>query len=503
MSTRESLAPRGAQMSTLAAPSAAQSWPVYARLLARTTLHKILYLAGDLAALTLAHMSAVRFVEHFLRVPMSALNPFGYHYYYIPFFALILYLFDGYKAPELRRPEQELECSCTAVAVSFLGLVLFNFVVFRSQVFSRYLVVSWFIMACVLLVATRFTLRAMHQKVWKSGLCRRRAVLIGSSVGLTEYQQLLSLQRHHGYETAGVLLACENSKAVPKAMFNLPVLGTPDQWEQCLTETAADVLIVAYHSLPYGDEWLGELLQRCKKLRVDVQLYSGVLASTKLNYEHDGYAACFRFYPQPRWSLVLQRFLKRSLDAAVGLIGSIATLALTPIIGFMIKLEDGGPTFYRSVYVRPDNAEGYYLKFRTMRVDADEILTQNSELRSQFEKQYKLSSDPRVTRVGRYLRKYSLDEFPSFFSILRGEISLVGPRTITRAQEKRYGPLLPKLLSVKPGLTGFWQVMGRQTTSYEEKVQLDMFYIDHWSIWLDLVIMFKTFWAAIRAEGAY
>ena len=131
------------------------------------------------------------------------------------------------------------------------------------------------------------------------------------------------------------------------------------------------------------------------------------------------------------------------------------------------------------------------------------ILTQDSELRRRFEKQYKLASDPRVTRVGRFLRKYSLDEFPSFFSILRGEISLVGPRTITRAQQKRYGPLLPKLLSVKPGLTGFWQVMGRQTTSYEEKVQLDMFYIDHWSIWLDLVIIFKTFWAVIRAEGAY
>jgi lipopolysaccharide/colanic/teichoic acid biosynthesis glycosyltransferase len=101
------------------------------------------------------------------------------------------------------------------------------------------------------------------------------------------------------------------------------------------------------------------------------------------------------------------------------------------------------------------------------------------------------------------LRKYSLDEFPSFFSILRGDISLVGPRTITQAQRVRYGSLLQKLLSVKPGLTGFWQVMGRQMTSYEEKVQLDMFYIDHWSIWLDLLIVFKTFWAVVRAEGAY
>jgi lipopolysaccharide/colanic/teichoic acid biosynthesis glycosyltransferase len=153
--------------------------------------------------------------------------------------------------------------------------------------------------------------------------------------------------------------------------------------------------------------------------------------------------------------------------------------------------------------VRPDGHIGYYLKFRTMRVDADQVLTQDLELRKEFEKRYKLTSDPRITRIGSFLRKYSLDEFPSFFSILRGDISLVGPRTITQAQRDRYGCLLPKLLSVKPGLTGFWQVMGRQTTSYEEKIRLDMFYIDHWSIWLDLLIIFKTFWAVVRAEGAY
>ena len=503
MSTRESIAPREAQMLRTAAPSAAQPWPVYARLLAWPLLHKLVYLAGDLAALTLAHMFAVRFVEQFLRVPMSALNPFEYHRYYIPFFALILYLFDGYKSAELRRPEQELESSCKAVAVSFLGLVLFNFVVFRSEVFSRYLLVSWFTVACVLLVAMRFTLRAIHGKLWKSGLCRRRALLIGSSAGLSEFQQLLSIQRHHGYEMTGIVLDSETSEALPREIIKLPVLGSLDQWEKCLAGTGANMLILAYPAVPYGEEWLAELLQRCEQLRVDVELYSGVLAAANLNYARDEYAGCFRFCARPRLSLTWQRFLKRSLDVAVGLIGSLVTLLLAPIMGLLIKLEDGGPIFYRSPYVRPNGDNGYYLKFRTMRVDADKILMQDAGLREQFEAQYKLVSDPRVTRVGRFLRKYSLDEFPSFFSILRGDISLVGPRTITRAQEKRYGPLLPKLLSVKPGLTGFWQVMGRQTTSYEEKVQLDMFYIDHWSIWLDLVIVFKTFWAVVRAEGAY
>jgi exopolysaccharide biosynthesis polyprenyl glycosylphosphotransferase len=445
----------------------------------------------------------VRIVQHLFHTPTNWLNPFEYHRYYIPFFAVVLYLFDGYKRPELRRPEQELAASCKAVAVSFLGLVLFNFVVFRSEPFSRYLLVFWFAMACILLVSMRFVLRAMHEKLWKSGLCRRRGVLIGSRAGLNEYQQLLALQRHHGYEMVGALLDSETSDEFPQADGNLPVLGSLDQWEKCLIATGANFLVVTYPVFPYRDEWLGHLLERCRQLRVEVELYAGMLAASNLCCERDEYAGCFRFRTQPRWAFSLQQFLKRSLDVAVGLVGSVVAIVLTPMLGALIKLEDGGPVFYRSVYVRPDGENGYYLKFRTMRVDADEVLTQDPELLKEFERQYKLSSDPRVTRLGRFLRKYSLDEFPSFFSILRGDISLVGPRTITQAQEKRYGSLLPKLLSVKPGLTGFWQVMGRQTTSYEAKVQLDMFYIDHWSIWLDLLIVFKTFWTVVRAEGAF
>jgi len=232
-------------------------------------------------------------------------------------------------------------------------------------------------------------------------------------------------------------------------------------------------------------------------------LYSGVLATANLNYERDEYAGCFRFYARPRWSITLQRFLKRSLDMVVGLVGSIVTLILTPIMGLLINSRTEGRFSIEVLTCARIVRTVYYLKFRTMRVDADEILMRDAELRKQFEEQHKLVRDPRVTRVGRFLRKYSLDEFPSFFSILRGDISLVGPRTITQAQRVRYGSLLQKLLSVKPGLTGFWQVMGRQMTSYEEKVQLDMFYIDHWSIWLDLLIVFKTFWAVVRAEGAY
>ena len=502
MSTRESAASREA---SLLRPTANHvlSQSGWARLLSWPLLHKVAYLGGDLFSITLAHLLAVRIVEHFLRVPIGVLNPFEYHRFYVPFFAVVLYLFEGYKSPELRRPEQELERSCKAVGVSFLGLVLFNFVVFRSEPFSRYLLVSWFALALVLLLVMRFILRAIYNALWRAGLCRRRALLIGSVDGLAEFEQLLSTQRHRGYELVGVLLDSAEESSPPKAILSLNVLGTLDQWEEALSATGANVLIVAYPTIPRGAEWLGKILSVCKQLRVDVELYSCVLATANLSYEHDEYSGSFRFYAKSEWSLALQRAVKRGIDVVMGLTGSIITVLLTPFVWMIVNLEDHGPVFYRREFVGSDGKIHYYLKFRTMLKDADNILRQDSRLHAKFVDQYKLKDDPRLLRVGRFMRRYSLDEFPQFFSVLSGKLTLVGPRVISGDERQRYGPYLSKLLSCRPGLTGFWQVMGRQTTTYEERVRMDMFYVERWSIWLDVVIIVKTFWKVLQAEGAY
>ncbi len=204
----------------------------------------------------------------------------------------------------------------------------------------------------------------------------------------------------------------------------------------------------------------------------EVPLYSPILTIANMCYEHDEVSGCFRFEVGPQWSLAVQRAVKRGIDVAIGLVGSTVTLLLTPVVFLLVNLEERGPLFYRSSYLGQDRNTRYYLKFRTMHVDADRILEMDPALRSRFHAQQKLLDDPRITKVGRFLRKYSLDH-------------------------------LKKLLSVKPGVTGFWQVMGRQTTTYPERVQMDMFYLDRWSIWLDLVIIIKTFWKVLKAEGAY
>jgi lipopolysaccharide/colanic/teichoic acid biosynthesis glycosyltransferase len=142
-------------------------------------------------------------------------------------------------------------------------------------------------------------------------------------------------------------------------------------------------------------------------------------------------------------------------------------------------------------------------KFRSMRKDADAILAADLVLQAQFEQNYKLKDDPRLTRLGSFLRRSSLDELPQLFNVMKGEMSLVGPRMKTPAEVEKYGRHKEVLLSVKPGITGYWQVQGRQTVDYDERIRMDMHYIENWSLMLDLKILLKTPLKVLQKEGAY
>src|SRR5580693_3465175 len=319
-----------------------ESTSATARILSRPSVQKALALLTDLAAITLAHVLADHLLVWLLQIPMSAQMPPEYHRYYIPYFALVLAIIGGYKSPELRRPEQELEQSCKAVAASFLGLVLFNFVVFKSEPFSRYLLVAWFVLSTILVLAGRFALRGVYGMLWKRGLCQRRALLVGSASGISEYWQLLRTQRQRAYEYAGVLLDKGGLKRQPDELLGLPILGDTSEWESTLKELKADLLIVTQPRTTADEEWLRNLVHRCKGLRVDVELYSSVLATANLSHEHDEFSGCFRFYPRPEWSLVVQRVVKRAISMTVGLIGSGVALPLVPLGFAFVNWEDRG-----------------------------------------------------------------------------------------------------------------------------------------------------------------
>lgn len=205
-------------------------------------------------------------------------------------------------------------------------------------------------------------------------------------------------------------------------------------------------------------------------------------------------------------TLIKSRPVGRSVKRVIDIVGSVLMIVLlAPLIlllSLLIRMVDGSPIIYRRRVVG-ENGEFDAYKFRTMRRDADALLAADSALRSAFENNFKLKSDPRVTRLGSWLRKYSCDELPQLFNVLRGQMSLVGPRMITAAELRKYGAYQDLLLTVKPGLTGYWQVRGRQNVSYEERVRMDIDYITNWSLSLDLMILLQTPAKVIQTEGAF
>ncbi|HLW52696.1 MAG TPA: sugar transferase [Candidatus Angelobacter sp.] len=194
--------------------------------------------------------------------------------------------------------------------------------------------------------------------------------------------------------------------------------------------------------------------------------------------------------------------VKRALDIAVSAVLLILLSPVLLLLSVLIRLHDGGPALYRRRVVGRDATFDAF-KLRTMRADADDILMRDPSLRREFEVNFKLKQDPRVTRLGSIIRKTSIDELPQLWNVLKGEMSLVGPRMISPAELEKYGRSGWIFRVVKPGLTGYWQVHGRQQVTYDQRVEMDLFYARNWSLLLDLQIMLKTPMRVIRGSGAY
>ncbi len=202
-------------------------------------------------------------------------------------------------------------------------------------------------------------------------------------------------------------------------------------------------------------------------------------------------------------SLKIYSLFKRIFDVVSSTLLLIILSPLFLILIILVKLDSKGPVFFGHKRIGYKGEIISVYKFRSMVQNAEEVLRNfTPEQKAEFEKNFKLDDDPRVTKIGAFLRKTSLDELPQLINIIKGDMSVVGPRPIVQKEVAKYGKYSDKLFSVKPGLTGFWQANGRSDTTYDERVQMDMYYIDNRSTWLDIKIIFKTFIAVVRKEGA-
>ena len=384
-----------------------------------------------------------------------------------------------------------------AVLLSFV-LLSTGVVLVGIKPFSRVYIIAYFLTATAALTVTRIILYYYLDRRARTTFNSRQILLVGSADRVIAVAEALNNQRSWGHQVAGCLNV--DGQSNPHA-GNIPVLGRLEDFDTILQERQIDEVMFA---LPKGSPVdLGKYMLKCKITGVAVRIIPALfdLSDSSLRVENiQGIPTLTDYAAITSASGLLY---KKLLDLAAGLLGFMVFILSYPIMWLIIKLDSPGPVLFKQRRVGMHGRQFYLYKFRSMVADAElqkAALLAKSEMKGPM---FKIERDPRITRVGRFLRKTSLDEFPQFVNVLKGEMSLVGTRPPTPDEVKQYEDWHRRRISIKPGITGLWQISGRNViTDFTEVVKLDLEYIDKWRFRNDLIILWKTVWVVLARKGA-
>ena len=348
-------------------------------------------------------------------------------------------------------------------------------------------------------LAVRYSLRKRLHRTRARGACMRRVVVVGYPHVVEDITTLLRRDTYHGLS---VVAACVVGDAERGLIAGVPVVGDMDEVANVAGRCQADT--VAVLACP---EMAGERLRR---LAWDLEKTGTDLCVAPALLDVAGPRTTIRpvaglpllHMDHPEFSGA-RRVMKSAFDKALGLAALMLAAPLLALLALVIRLDDGGPALFRQTRVGKDGRHFSVYKFRTMVTDAELRKAALSSSNQQQGPLFKIRKDPRITRVGSWLRRWSLDELPQLINVLNGEMSLVGPRPALPEEAALYGDHVRRRLAVKPGMTGLWQVNGRSDLSWDESVRLDLRYVENWSFMLDLQILWKTCAAVVRGSGAY
>jgi exopolysaccharide biosynthesis polyprenyl glycosylphosphotransferase len=355
-------------------------------------------------------------------------------------------------------------------------------------------------MAGVVSLIVRLCARRYLHYQQRTGRNVRRVIVVGSTYTVADLTAVLTREAHCGMQVVGV---CVPRADVARAhAAGLPVIGDLEQVPQVIASYRADAVAVAGGD-PTRHNYLRELGWALEGASVEILVHPGLVevAGPRMHIRpHVGLPLLH--VEQPHFT-GWRRFVKRATDIILTSVGLVLVSPMMLAIALAIKLGDGGPVIFRQNRVGHDGSTFIMYKFRSMRLDAEERLAELKALHPEMGTLFKLEDDPRITRVGKFLRRFSLDELPQLFNVMRGSMSLVGPRPPLQSEVDSYEDHARRRLLVTPGLTGLWQVSGRSLLSWEETVRLDLRYVENWTLTLDLLIMWKTLFAVIAKRGAY
>ncbi len=390
--------------------------------------------------------------------------------------------------------EQRLTIQACVTAGLLLSGALY---LVRGEVISRGVVIITVVVTTVLLCVRRLIWRLMMYRRFERGLETRNIIIVGTGrVGQAMRHHLDSI-RHLGYSFKGYVHIPGVDSDNPALAGD--VLGSIDQLLPLARQFFADEIFL---SASCDARLVTRIVDQAREAGVDIrvvpELYDGLAWNSPIEY-----IGQFPTIPLHRGETpVIGLFFKRILDL---LLSSAALIVLSPLIAataVAVMLDSPGPIFYCSDRIGKKGRVFRCIKFRTMVADAERRRAEVLHMNERDGVLFKVSNDPRVTRVGRLLRKYSLDELPQFLNVLRGDMSMVGPRPPIASEVKRYDLSHLRRLDVLPGMTGLWQVQARQDPSFDSYISLDTAYIQNWSIWLDLKILIRTLSVVAGGTGA-
>jgi exopolysaccharide biosynthesis polyprenyl glycosylphosphotransferase len=382
------------------------------------------------------------------------------------------------------------------------GIILMVFVMvflFRSLFYSRLVFFYGGVLVTIFLSASRLAKRFARGWLRRRGLGVDRLLIVGvGEVGRTVMRHVVA-QPALGYHVVGFVDDDPDKASTDIGRFK--ALGNTAQIPRLVKELAVDEVII---TLPWMyHRKIVSIIAQCEREQVRVRIVPDMFQMTLSHLDVEDLSGIPMIGVREISIGRTETFIKRAMDMTISLVGLILLLPLFALVALLIKLDSNGPVFFAQIRVGKDEKLFACYKFRSMRQGAE---AEQEGLRTLNEADgpiFKIREDPRITRMGRVLRRTSLDELPQLFNVLMGHMSMVGPRPAPPSEVQRYQPWHKRRLEVAPGITGLWQVSGRSELSFDEMVLLDLYYIENWSPVLDLQIMLRTFPKMITGEGAY
>jgi exopolysaccharide biosynthesis polyprenyl glycosylphosphotransferase len=365
---------------------------------------------------------------------------------------------------------------------------------------SRGFFVFAFILGPILLALSRWSIRRWIHRERRHGLLQQRTVMIGGSDHVDAIAGVLTRESWLGYAVSGAITPASQQRS--NTSTGIPVLGTVEEAAALIRASEAQVVFVAGGAFTHPSQ-MRDLVWDLESDNVQVIMAPGVTDVSSERVRVRPVAGLPLLHLDRPRSQDALRWAKRIFDVVAA---SVLLALASPLMlwaAARIKLHDRGPVLFRQKRVGRDGAYFTCLKFRSMVVDAEQALTVLHQQTGYDSGLFKMRQDPRITKPGRWMRRYSLDELPQLINVLRGDMSLIGPRPPLPIEVDRYTLTQSRRLRVRPGLTGLWQVSGRSDLSWEEAIRLDLYYVDNWSMIQDLQILGRTLKAVLGSRGAY